>query len=364
MSKQPDPKPVREPDGMRLERRVGSGRRSLWFRAEQVRLARPTAMKYLNPELAASEAITEAFFEAGRQAAVIVHPAAVPIFNVFRPELCIAMQWCEGDSLSQVGGNLSALAVASIGSAVMDCLSSLHATGRLHGNLSPGNILLGKTNSVWIDDFFQPPIIVDGDVRYSGDENYIAPEIVAGETGNWRADAFSLSRVLAPMLARDADADELRALLAKMSSDNPFERGDAPERVAAAFAAIRRAEEAKIGGGAAQLQRSARRYRRVPAEFNVSLRKRSATPEETATILMKIRDIGESGVFVETTDPAITVGSILELDFSLKGIDGNVHAFGIVRWMSCPPLPPGVGVQFVEVDQAGLARLREFMRGR
>lgn len=77
-----------------------------------------------------------------------------------------------------------------------------------------------------------------------------------------------------------------------------------------------------------------------------------------------MRDIGESGVFVETDDELIVIGSILELDFTLKGVEGNVHAFGIVRWKSSPPMPRGVGVQFMEVDQAGLARLRKFLESK
>ena len=109
------------------------------------------------------------------------------------------------------------------------------------------------------------------------------------------------------------------------------------------------------------ISRRRRMYRRVPGEFDVSLRRRTATPEETAVILNRIRDIGESGVFVETDDEFIGVGSIIELDFTLKGVEGNVHAFGVVRWKSSPPLPRGVGVQFLEVDQEGLARLRRFL---
>jgi hypothetical protein len=123
-------------------------------------------------------------------------------------------------------------------------------------------------------------------------------------------------------------------------------------------------EEARSNSDSARKRRQGRKYSRVPAEFDVSLRRRSATPGETAVILNKIRDIGENGVFVETDDELLTIGSILELNFALKGAEGNVHAFGIVRWRSEPPMPRGVGVQFLEVDQEGLQKLRQFLDGK
>ncbi|MCL2001432.1 MAG: PilZ domain-containing protein, partial [Planctomycetes bacterium] len=75
----------------------------------------------------------------------------------------------------------------------------------------------------------------------------------------------------------------------------------------------------------------------------------------------KIGNIGESGVFIETEDELLGVGSILEMDLALEGVAGSIHAFGVVRWRSTPPMPAGVGVQFVEVEQSGLAKLRRFM---
>lgn len=137
-------------------------------------------------------------------------------------------------------------------------------------------------------------------------------------------------------------------------------RGGSPGAVLEAFRRLRRLEEARIGRTSLS-QRRKRRYRRIPAAFEVPMRNVRPPPEETAVILMKTLDIGESGVFVETDDDSIGVGSILELDFALRGIEGNVHAFGVVRWRSTAPMPRGVGVQFVEVDQAGLTKLRSFL---
>lgn len=349
-----------DPEGLKLRSQAARGLRSVWFAAEQVRLGRLVAVKYLHPFLAKSPAFLQAFLAAGRQAAGIVHPAALPIINVYPEQHCLAAQWCRGHSLSRLPAPLSPVKTAMVGEVVLDCLSSLHATDRCHGNLSPGNLFLGEEGGIWVEDFFQPPLMLDGERIFMTERRYVAPEVVHGGCSDWRSDVYSLGRVLAAVSDTSVRSEELGMLLDSMQADDPSHRGGSPEALLAAFRRVRRLEEVRTGQAADSVRRK-RMYRRVPAEFEVSLRRRSATPEETASILMKTRDIGESGVFVETDDDMLKVGSILELDFTLKGIEGNIHAFGIVRWKSSPPMPTGVGVQFVEVDQAGLLRLRKFL---
>jgi hypothetical protein len=171
---------------------------------------------------------------------------------------------------------------------------------------------------------------------------------------------FSLGCVLHECLAGSPCSHDFLELLELMRALDPCRRGESPLSAQSALRRVKVIEESRLGG-TPTLVRRRRMYRRVPGEFDVSLRRRSATPGETAVLLNRIRDIGESGVFVETDDEFIRVGSILELDFALKGVEGNVHAFGVVRWKSIPPMPQGVGIQFLEVDQDGLANLRRFL---
>ena len=350
----------REPDGIRVIERVGIGRRSLWYQAEQTRLDRVVALKCLRPFLAESGQFAEAFFEAGRQAATIVHPAALPIINVFPRQYCIAVHWCGGISLKELREPLDALKAVNIAVVAMDCLSALHATDRSHGNLAPGNIFLDESGGVWLDDFFQPPVMNDGERMFRGEHRYIAPEVLSSGATDWRSDVFSLGCTITECLAGTKCSRELVELLEFMRALDPGRRGESPAAVLSALRRVRRIEFSRQGVDTS-VNRRKRMYRRVPGEFDVSLRRRSASPGETAVILNRIRDVGESGVFVETEDEFIGIGSILELDFALKGVEGNVHAFGVVRWRSSPPMPKGVGVQFLEVDQAGLARLRRFL---
>lgn len=351
------------PDGLEIIDRVGAGRRSIWYRARQVRLDRDVALKCLRPELAESEAFQRAFLDAGRQAAAMVHPAAAAIINVYPRHHAIATNWLSAKTLADRREDVGAAGAARIGVVVMDCLASLHATGRCHGNLSPGNVLLDDSDGVWVADFFQPPVMNDGARTFRSGQRHIAPEVISGHRGtDWRSDVFSLGSVMHGIVeaSEGGCCDEFLQVLEVMRAVDRDKRGESPPAVLASLRKIKRLEDARVGKNPNTIRRR-RMYRRVPAEFSVSMRTRSASPGETATILNRIRDLGESGVFVETDDDLVVVGSIIELDFELKGVEGRVHAFGVVRWKSAPPLPKGVGVQFMEVDQDGLARLRRYI---
>jgi serine/threonine protein kinase len=339
---------------------AGAGGRSQWYQATQLRLNRTVALKFLRPSLAESEFFLECFFQAARQAATIVHPSALPIINIYPAQRCLAVQWCKGRPLRECSGALSPHRTAAVGETVLECLASLHATGRCHGNLSGGNIFLDDSGGVWIDDFFQPPVMDDGERLFRGSHAHMAPELLQTGRMDWRTDVFSLGCILNTLVDGQDRPREMAGIIEAMRALDPSRRGENAAQVREALGRVRRLEESRRNATSIRQQRR-RRYRRVPAEFQVSLRRRSATPGETAVILNKIRDIGESGVFVETADELLSIGSILELDFALRGVGGKVHAFGIVRWRSEPPLPSGVGVQFLEVDQAGLRQLREFL---
>jgi serine/threonine protein kinase len=343
--------------------RLFSGWRSDWFEAEQPRLSRRVALKCLRPEFAADPVVREGFFEAGRRAAMITHPASIPIINLYPGENRMAFELARGKPLRELAGSLPPFRLARMGEVVMDCLAVLHATGRSHGCLSPGNIFLDGQSGVWLTDFFQPPILAPGGAARVGWPDFTAPEILAAAPAaeGWRADIFSLGKCLAFASGPDAAASGPLSLAATLAAADPARRGETPQDILAAFREMRLREEKKAGIAAWEIRRGRRLYRRVPTEFDTTLRRRSATPVETASLLSRIRDIDENGIFVGTGDELIGVGSILELDFSLRGTEDKIHAFGVVRWMSSPPNPKGAGVQFVEVDRESLAKLRNFL---
>lgn len=339
------------------------GARSEWFVGQQTALGRPVAVKRLKAGLAGSFDMRQAFINAGRQAAGIVHPSALAIINLFPDQDAIVMEWCEMLPLRDLEGKLSALDAAKVGIAVMDGLAGLHATDRAHGNLGPGNVFMNLDGQIRINDFFQPPIIDDSDPAFASGKAFAAPEILSGRKPDWRSDVYSLGKLLARVIDPSEQQEDTAKVIEEMCSPRPDLRAEAPWSAHQRLLKAKRLEERRRGIASPTLARRQRRYRRIPAELSVSVRKRSATPVETAAILSKIRDIGENGVFVSTDDP-MGIGSIVELNFALQGDAGMIHAFGLVRWVAEPPLTPGMGVQFVEVDGIGVESLREYLRNR
>ncbi|MDR1612070.1 MAG: PilZ domain-containing protein [Planctomycetota bacterium] len=348
-----EPPRLRGIDIIRMRHR---GRRSDWFEGVQTMLARTVAVKRLRVDLAAA-GFADSFIEAGRRAAEIVHPSSLPVYNVFPEQNCIVMEWCPDQSLGGKSRVLSTLDALRVGAGVFDCLAGLHATGRCHGNLFPGNVFLLPSGWIRVDDFFQPASGA-GRPLFADDSRYVAPELLAGGCGDWRSDLFSLGAILREALAPEAAGDRLSAAIGAFLSAAPERRGASPAAALQFFKASLRREENRLGGSTPRPQRQ---YRRIPAEMSVQVKRRSATPVETAAILSKIRDIGENGVFVGVPDP-LAVGSIVELDFELRGDYGNIHAFGVVRWRSEAQAASGMGVQFVEVDDDGVEKLRNYMR--
>ncbi|MDR0363120.1 MAG: protein kinase [Planctomycetota bacterium] len=351
----PDPPALRNIDIAAIRAR---GRRSYWYEARQTMLDRTVAVKRLRPELASW--LRDSFIESGRRAADIVHPSALAVYNVFPEQSCIVMEWCPEPCLRSILGKLSPLAATRVGAGILDGLAALHATGRSHGDLCPGNVFLPAGGGVRFNDFFQAAVGTDGSPIFPEETRYIAPELLAGRPGDWRSDLYSLGVLLDEALSSRAESSAVSTAIRAFRDPDPDRRGTSPGAVLAYFRSAILQEEGQGGSGDS---RPKRQYRRIPTELSVHVRPRSATPVETAAILSKIRDIGENGVFVAESDP-LAVGSIVELDFELQGDLGNIHAFGVVRWRSEPPLAPGMGVQFVEVDEDGVEKLRNYLRHR
>lgn len=359
-------KPERSSDfpalkGVEIDSLYRAGRRSQWLSGRQVMLERRVAVKRLKAELAADPEIKDGFIKASRMAGGIVHHGALGIFNIYPDDGATVMEWCSDPPLAELGGKVPVMDAIALGIAVLDCLAALHATARAHGNLTPGNVFITNECGVKIGDFFQPPVL--DNPAFSASVAFTAPETLAGGLPDWRSDSYSLGKlllhVLSPIDAKDQAEEVFRAFCAEDPEQRPESSILAQERLFR----LKQAEARKRGLVSHSTMRRRRQYRRIPTEISVSVRKRSATPVETAAILSRIRDIGENGVFVATDEP-MPVGSIVELDFALLREGSGVHAFGLVRWIVDSPFAQGMGVQFVEVDEASRNALREYVESR
>jgi DNA-binding beta-propeller fold protein YncE len=219
--------------GYRVEALVGRGGMGVVFRALDLALDRPVALKILAPELAADVEFRERFLRESRLAASIDHPNVIPVYDAGEVggELYIAMRFVEGSDLKQliVEGPLSRERALAIVAQVAAALDAAHARGLVHRDVKPSNVLVSGDDHVYLADFGltrrlgEQALAVDPS-RSLGTADYVAPEQIRGDDVDGRADLYSLGCLLfecltgKPPFRRDS---EVATLFAHLEEEPP-----------------------------------------------------------------------------------------------------------------------------------------------
>jgi serine/threonine-protein kinase len=181
----------------------------LVYRAEDVRLRRPVALKFLPPELTRDESAKERFIHEAQAASALDHPNICTIHEVEEtPEgqMFIAMAFCDGETLRKriERGPLSVEDALDVAIRVCDGLAAAHGSGVIHRDIKPGNIMVRDAKHVRIVDFGLAKLA--GEMRLTkagtvlGTVDYMAPEQARGDDVDSRADIWALGVVLYEML--------------------------------------------------------------------------------------------------------------------------------------------------------------------
>ncbi|MEV0228592.1 serine/threonine-protein kinase [Nonomuraea sp. NPDC050786] len=194
----------------RLQSQLGEGGMGTVWRATDELLQQEVAVKEvkLPPDLDAASRteLTERTLREARAAARLrSHPSIVTVHDVVldggRP--WIVMELVRGRSLDQAvrnSGPLPPQQVAGIGLRVLDALGAAHASGVLHRDVKPANVMLTDDGRVLLTDFGIATIAGDSALTQSGfltgSPGYIAPERLRGETDGPPADLWSLGATL------------------------------------------------------------------------------------------------------------------------------------------------------------------------
>jgi WD40 repeat protein len=245
--------------GYRIESLLGFGGMSVVYLAEDLRLKRKVALKLLAPSLAADESFRDRFLRESELAASIDHPNIVPIYEAGTSEemLFIAMRYVRGRDLKErlQRGRLDAAEAIGLVAQVASALDAAHARGLVHRDVKPSNVLLDTgarpdgSDHVYLADFGltrraseEPGLGDDGHLM--GTIDYVAPEQIAGEEIDGRADVYSLGCVLyeslvgQPPFRRDSD---LAVVFAHLETEPPAPRAKRPELPEVLDAVIARA---------------------------------------------------------------------------------------------------------------------------
>ena len=197
--------------GYRLIRIIGEGGMGVVWEAEQTGLGRRVALKIVRPSLASEPEFRSRFETEARSAASLDHPNVVTVYDSGEIEghLFMSMALVDGPSLRELidaEGNLSPARAAGIAVDVAAGLGAAHASGLVHRDVKPSNILLSLSQGKAVIADFGIAKVRDATRATStgqvlGTLNYMAPEQMQVGTVDERADIYSLGAVLYEMLA-------------------------------------------------------------------------------------------------------------------------------------------------------------------
>jgi hypothetical protein len=194
--------------GYRVEDLAGNGGMGVVYRATQLALGRPVALKLISPAFADDPQFRERFKRESRLAASIDHPNVIPVYEAGETDgsLFISMRWVEGTDLATLirrGGGLEPGRAAAIVAQVAAALDAAHARGLLHRDVKPANVLVaaGQGEHVYLTDFglvkrMSASEELTGSGQLLGTVDYIAPEQIRREGTDARSDVYSLGCVL------------------------------------------------------------------------------------------------------------------------------------------------------------------------
>lgn len=192
----------------RLLARAGAGGMATVYRARDERLRREVAVKVIAEHLA--RPFVSLFRREARLCARLAHPNVVGVLDAGEePRDFIVMEFVDGMSagaLLKTQGRLTTAHVVRVMARVCDALTHAHDRNVVHGDVTPGNILISRSDgTVKLVDFglaSDPTDVHAGPVGdVAGTPGYIAPEILRGETPSPRSDVYSLGVVAHRLLA-------------------------------------------------------------------------------------------------------------------------------------------------------------------
>jgi serine/threonine protein kinase/tetratricopeptide (TPR) repeat protein len=193
----------------RVEEKLGQGGMGVVYKAHDLRLDRPVALKFFGSNFCDDDAMRQRFMQEARAASALDHPNICTIYSIEDTDdggLFIAMAYYEGENLHYriQRGRLEMREAVQIAMAVGRALSKAHEHGIVHRDVKPANVMLTRGGEVKLLDFGLA--ILAGSVRTTqpgqvmGTPAYMAPEQALGEPCDARADIWALGVVLYEML--------------------------------------------------------------------------------------------------------------------------------------------------------------------
>ena len=200
-------KPTEIIAGYRIEEVVGRGGMGVVYRAGQLALERPVAVKLITPERYHDPVLRERFKSESRVAASIEHANVIPVYEAGEDNglLFIAMRLVDGTDLAQLlthHGPLSPPRTLRLVGQLAAALDAAHRRGLVHRDVKPANALsaFDESEHLYLTDFGVATHagVESGatEAGWVGTLDYLAPEQIKGDPIDARADVYALTGVL------------------------------------------------------------------------------------------------------------------------------------------------------------------------
>ncbi len=233
----------------RVVEKIGEGGMGSVYKARDSRLDRTVALKLLNGSDTAAPAVRERLRNEARTLSQLNHPHICTLYDLADvvpdgetlPLSYLVMEYVDGETLASrlERGPLSLDRVLLYGAQIADALDKAHRAGVVHGDLKPGNVMLGRSGvklldfglarrrgtalpADWADAATRTLSAVTPD-SVAGTLQYLAPEQLDGHPSDERADIFACGAVLYEMLSgrRAFDADTPAGVIGAIMRSDP-----------------------------------------------------------------------------------------------------------------------------------------------
>ena len=214
---------------------LGRGGMGEVYRAEDLRLGEPVALKFLPEKLVEDGAALARFHREVRTARLITHRNVVRVHDIgeIDGQPFLSMEYVDGEDLASLLrriGRLPADKALELARQLCAGLAAAHERGVLHRDLKPGNVLVDGQGRAKITDFGLAALASDLESpELAGTPAYMAPEQLGEGRVSYASDLYSLGLVLYEMFTgrRPFAGDDSRQVLQRAAQERPAADVDA-----------------------------------------------------------------------------------------------------------------------------------------